>query len=95
MSELFNLDTLLGPTGGALALSFAAGASSGWAFAQRTVMHWAKKQIERMEVDAQKRDSECDAKISDLRKFFDEIDAQRKEHIERLEHRLSMLEGQT
>lgn len=42
----FSFQSLLGQSGGALALAYGAGAASGWAFAIRTAFRSVKRQIE-------------------------------------------------
>lgn len=69
----FHVSDLLGPTGGVVALAYAAGAASGWGFCVATVLRITNRQIRRLEDEVrdekrarQDEKDDCDRKIEAL-----------------------------
>lgn len=57
---------LLGPLGGTLALSFAAGCVGGYGFAIQTAYRAVKRRLDKVEADAREDQHRCDFKIAGL-----------------------------
>lgn len=62
----FDPTTLLGPIGGVIALAYAAGAASGYAFCLRTMYKILKIQADKDETECEKRLDAADHKIQAL-----------------------------
>lgn len=62
----FSASSLLGPYGGAIGIAFGAGATAGWFFAERTVLKLTRKQVDDLKTESDRRDAECNKRITHL-----------------------------
>ncbi len=70
INELFDISKLLGPLGGTLALTWGAGAASGYYFAMKTL----KEKIKFLQRQIELSDENCDHRIKALdERYEDEI----------------------
>lgn len=86
----FSFQSLLGQSGGALALAYGAGAASGWAFAIRTAFRSVKRQVD------EQREAH-DRQIREMREAHDrhinELNEQCKRDREDCDRRIAHLEA--
>jgi hypothetical protein len=80
----FSAATLLGPVGGMIGLAFAAGASAGWLFAERTVLKLTRKQVDDLREDGARRDADCKREIFDLKNEVNGLRERERMGLERL-----------
>lgn len=86
------IEALLGPFGGLFAIGFGLGAGAAWAFAEKTIVKWAKKRIDEMSLDLKKKDADCDDKIRSVKNLYEILNDDYRSRIHTLEDRIKSLE---